>query len=492
MSHSLKTILITTSFLCLSFSAVDAAASKGPKVDKMLQSAIEDSVQDTATDSFAKDEAQIKDLPAGDTDSLLATGDMDETYIEPVTAEEPVMESMQADSGEPLLLEETQPAPQNMSPGIAWGDYVITPRLSLQGAYNDNLLATETNTQEDFVKSIQPGLNIRLDDNNPHKLEIDAGWETRLHSDQDDDDQNNFNVSLDGVIADKSNFSIPLSVGYKSYHEDRADDLSAQRPEEVLKMTKFYAATGIRFTEGPYLAEILGHFEEKRHDDDRDAQGNPVIRRDADHDTAGTSARFEFALGEHHKMGVSGRWGDNDYNKNNYQGGGFNGPNRSSDKLSALAMWSMAFKSFTAKLKGGYGEIDYEDDAQIADIEEVIGSVEFGWAITDRLNLKIDYIRDLHEDEEIIQPIRRDMSHVSMDYKLGDHLLARIGGRYDRWEFEETTREDKYIGVDAGLDYFFNQFIALGVSYDYLGRDSDANNLDFEQNRFMVHLSGRL
>ena len=81
---------------------------------------------------------------------------------------------------------------------------------------------------------------------------------------------------------------------------------------------------------------------------------------------------------------------------------------------------------------------------------------------------------------------------MSFAFKLGEHVRWEIGGEVQKWSFEESTRDDRYAGAHTSLDYFFNDFVALGASYKMLKRDSDLANLDFDNNIVMLHLSGRM
>ena len=44
---------------------------------------------------------------------------------------------------------------------VKFGSFLLWPNLSLQQGYNDNVLATENSTEDDFVTVIQPELIIR-------------------------------------------------------------------------------------------------------------------------------------------------------------------------------------------------------------------------------------------------------------------------------------------------------------------------------------------
>jgi uncharacterized protein (PEP-CTERM system associated) len=50
-----------------------------------------------------------------------------------------------------------------LSPGLASGKWSLTPRIYVEGEYNDNIFLTERNEQDDFVTTISPGVNLQYE-----------------------------------------------------------------------------------------------------------------------------------------------------------------------------------------------------------------------------------------------------------------------------------------------------------------------------------------
>lgn len=504
-------LICSVSFASALVSNVAISHAKKSGDQRVIENAIQDAAKKTALHEEDPQEAieeMVEDLPAEVVDELLDQNIKEIEIAEPAVTppEEPAApaEETAADTTdivEPAL--EAEPAeiaeasteieekPKRIR-GIRTGAYIISPRLSIQGHHVDNVLYTAANEGDDIVTIAKPGLSIHTKEDYEHALNLDAEFEYLRYSENDDESHNNFNLTIDAHIAKNEAFSIPFFLSYEQSHEDRMDDLTGQRPVERLEIAKFYTSTGFRFKDGPFTAEIRGHFGENRFDDEEDANGNAVVRRDADHDVVSTSADLHWDINDHHRVSLLGLWGDKDYDQNSFQGGGFNGPNRSSDHTHIFAGWKMKYKGFTSKLKAGFGMLDFEEDAVLSDINTAIGSAEISWNISKWLDMALNYRRDIHEDEEVIQGIIRDRGDLSFGVKMGDHVKWQLGGLFEKWSFEESTRDDRYIGFDTSLDYFFNDFVALGASYEMLKRSSDADGLDFDNNTIMLHLSGRM
>lgn len=490
----MKTISLRKAFifglLCsvaISYPAISYAKKGGDK--RVIEQAIEENVKATAMTEEDPADA-IEEVAA---ESELSENEMvlEQEVTEAAAVPPEGMEmAKEAEAEEVVEAEEPEAAPRQH--GIAMGNYVVSPRISLQTTHTDNALFTETNEDDDVITTIKPGIMITTKEDYEHRLTLDSAFEYNRYSENDDESHNNFHVSLDGQIAKDEAFSLPFELSYAQDHEDRMDDITGQRPVERLEMSKFYSSVGFRFKDGPLTADIAGYFGQNRYDDELDINGNQVVRRDADHDIVGTKAALTWDMSDHVKLGLMGKWGDRDYDQNNFQGGGFNGPNRSSDITDARLVFGLNFKSFKTLIKAGWGMVDFEEDAVLSDINTAVADIGMTWNITNWLDWNLNYSRDIHEDEEVIQAILRDKGNMSFAFKLGEHVRWEIGGEVQKWSFEESTRDDRYAGAHTSLDYFFNDFVALGASYKMLKRDSDLANLDFDNNTIMLHLSGRM
>ena len=48
-----------------------------------------------------------------------------------------------------------------LAPGLAHAKWSLTPRIYVEGMYDDNIFLTETNEQDDFITTISPGINLQ-------------------------------------------------------------------------------------------------------------------------------------------------------------------------------------------------------------------------------------------------------------------------------------------------------------------------------------------
>ena len=51
-----------------------------------------------------------------------------------------------------------------LAPGLAHAKWSLTPRLYVEGHYDDNIFLTERNEEDDFVTTVSPGINLQYSD----------------------------------------------------------------------------------------------------------------------------------------------------------------------------------------------------------------------------------------------------------------------------------------------------------------------------------------
>ncbi len=89
--------------------------------------------------------------------------------------------------------------PEYDSVGIRMGGFMAHPQITIAGEYNDNVFATETNPEEDFIVHVTPEVSVRSHWSN-HALNFNFSAPMRYYSDFDENDTTDFIGGLDGRI----------------------------------------------------------------------------------------------------------------------------------------------------------------------------------------------------------------------------------------------------------------------------------------------------
>lgn len=447
MKRFLKLIPYTMFFLAL---IPHAYAAGTGKVDSLLQQAIKESAQ---TKPEPKKEISQK---------------------EPAVIAKPVVQQQKPES----------------SIGFRLGGFRLIPQLSVTRTYDDNIFAQQSNEQDDYITHIIPSFRMNLEDS-AHDVEIAAHYEQEIYDDLNDNDQQNFGGHIKARLNASKGLSLPISISYLQSHEDRVDDLTLQLSKDPLRYDDFAVSGGFAYKPDRLGIEVLGHYQKQRFEDGFTAADAAVIRSDADRDIVTGEVKLSYDTSNRSTIMLSGSWGERDYQKNNFQGGGFNGPDRTSEIYTAMAGWKLDLNDVSISLNAGYADHDYDAGA-INDQEEIVADTAIRFNLNDHVVFNMSYIRDVYEDEEIIQPIIRNNFETGVDIDVNEKLLLGLKATYGDWDFDGLNRQDEIITGGINLDYLLNQNISMGLEYMVGTRDSDAANLDYDRNVVMARLSGRL
>jgi len=61
--------------------------------------------------------------------------------------------------------------PESDAVGIRSGGFMILPTISVSESYNDNILASESNTRDDLITDLEPAIIVKSDWNR-HALKL--------------------------------------------------------------------------------------------------------------------------------------------------------------------------------------------------------------------------------------------------------------------------------------------------------------------------------
>ncbi|MEW6092282.1 MAG: outer membrane beta-barrel protein, partial [Pseudomonadota bacterium] len=104
--------------------------------------------------------------------------------------------------------------------GVRAGAFTIFPEASVRGAYNDNIYATDVNTESDFITTLGARVSA-VSTWSRHSLNLRAGLAQQLYADNNDEDRLDWDVGGDGRIDITRDTNISGGLSYAQLHEDR-------------------------------------------------------------------------------------------------------------------------------------------------------------------------------------------------------------------------------------------------------------------------------
>ena len=129
-----------------------------------------------------------------------------------------------------------RPRPDYDPLGIRAGGFLIYPSTSVSGSYNDNILATNDDEEDDFIFTVSPEIAVRS--NFPrHSLNFAVRSDVGRYVDHTDEDFWDFGAAMAGRLDITRNNRLTAAVNAGREHEDRddPDDPGADVSREPIK-----------------------------------------------------------------------------------------------------------------------------------------------------------------------------------------------------------------------------------------------------------------
>ncbi len=453
---------------------IAAGPSKGLKIDPLLEQAIRKTAQPEIEEVKEVEELSAK-KPVFEEELI---------WKEPKAEPLPVIEEI-------TIKEEPQKPKGPRSIGSKYNGMLFLPSFIAKEGWNDNVFATDGSGKSDLVTYLTPSLRIEIPDIR-HEISFEGSYELRKHLDNSDEDQHNTKTKFGGHLEAERGFTVPFGFAWESTNEEREDDLTQQRSDNPLKSDDFKAEGGIQFKPGSFGLALIGRYHKQRYEDDTSTiNAAQVIRRDADRDITGFEFNTSFDLDTENTLMLWGGTGQRDYERQNFQGGGFTGPRRDSKTFSGMMSWLFNYEGLAGHMSFGVHDYNYESPA-IQDVKEFVGDIEIEHKLSDLTSLNFQLARTIDEDEEVIDPIIHSRVGLYFDHRPWEEILVAVGADYDFLEFNNSGRDDETWKFRVVADYFMSNIWAFGGEYVYTIRDSELNGLDFDRSIFLLRARGRL
>jgi len=481
-------------------SALAISPSKGLKVDTLLQQAITDtaesSLKDGAADLETRDIEEVRvELPVfgPPEDGGAASATEEEKPCEERMALEDETPVPEPEPVEPPPPAEEEKPKEPRKIGQLFNGLLFLPQLTVKQGWNSNLYAVETGKEADYITHFMPRVRVEIPDIR-HDVAFDASYEYRKHWSHANEDQHNIRSKLGGALNASHGLSLPFAFVWDNTQEQREDDLAGQQPDEPLGADDVTMEGGLRFKPGSFGIGLLGHYQRQRYADGvaRADLVTPIIRSDANRDAAWMEFHTSFDIDAENTLMLQGTYGDRDYQRQNFQGGGFTGPQRNSATFSGMVSWIFGYAGLNGHMNAGIQDYNY-NDSTIEDVREFVGDVEIEHAIREDTTLNFQLARSIFEDVETIDPITRSRIGLYLDHQASDDFLVAAGMDYNFLAFHDPGgRNDEKWDFRVIGDYFLNDIWALGAEYSHTVRDSSVGGLDFGRNVIQLRLRGRL
>jgi hypothetical protein len=385
-----------------------------------------------------------------------------------------------------LTTVQTRPRPETDAVGIRSGGFMILPTISISEFYDDNILASDSNTRDDLITDIEPAIIVKSDWNR-HALKIHGSADVAFYASNSDENFQDYEVGVSGRFDALRDIILTGGFGYAALHESRssADDAGGAEPGLYSLAT---AEVGIFNRFNRFSVSAKAGF--KRYDfDDVVVSGVVSNQDDRDRDRIDVTLRGGYEIVPGYQGFLRLNLNDTDYVDSTDD----TGVMRGSDGYEAVAGVRIDLSGLTyGDIFAGYISHDYVDSSLVT-IEGVTLGVDLTWNMTELTTIQVTLARSISETTQSSTSGTFDTEFdVSVDHELLRHLILSARAGYEYQEFEGTSREDKYLRFGIGAKYLVNRNLNIVFDYDFDRRSSDAADSDYTENVFMLRAVGKL
>lgn len=389
----------------------------------------------------------------------------------------------------------------------AFAQLEVHPRITLEEEYTDNLFLTNTGEQEDWITTIEPGINL-LFNSRSVELSLDYSLHYVSYVDNSDDNIDDFKdiqrADARAVFFGGRPFTLTLSETITREALDERDS-NADFNELVNRSTVYrtLAAPEYRLQLAPSFSLVFGYtydridYAEAAGNDSEEHIGSFSVVKELSSNTE-IFVRYVYTV---HQSDI-----DDDFDLQNY----------------VLGLTQQFGPRLRASIEGGFSKVEYDNGFDSDDInwllnanyrlsealtlgagfeQSYVTSATEGLTKTRSANLNAIYEKNnLSAGAEIFWRFEDFVLTSREDTSLGARLdttipLTRVfnatfDAELERLNYEPENEDVDRLTFGAALGFEYRRFLA-SLGYRYRIQDSDITANDYQTNIFTLSVSMR-
>ena len=371
--------------------------------------------------------------------------------------------------------------------GVVMGGFIMYPTLELGAEYDDNIYRTKNDKKDDILFTVRPGVSIQTDEWFPVNFNVSAYGEIGRHIQYSEEDYEAFGTAarMTYDLAEDWRFDVGGSVD-RSLQERGLDvDSTASDPSIVWT---YIASANLTYTGDPIAARFSPVY--RRYDFlDAGSQNND----DQDRQEYLADFRFAYKLGANTSLFVdpSYIWVRYDDPVDDF---GFNRDSQGYDVRVGLGYDASELIYVEAGI--GYMRRNYRDN-RLGSESGLSALARLYWNPTETLSIEGEFSRNISESDAVAtggssKGAVQTGGTLRAGWLAADNVLLDAGVGFHHFNYNDTSRTDRFYLFDAGAKWFLNEYLYTGLRYAHERRDSTANSLDYRDNRVMLTIGGQL
>lgn len=382
-----------------------------------------------------------------------------------------------------------RPRPDLDPLGVRLGSFLVFPELRISEFYDDNILFSESDAQDDFITEIAPRLRIDSDWNKD-LLSFEARAAIGRYAQHTNQNYEDYGTSLSGQfwVTDTSYFHHAFSYDRRHSDRDSPDDTTGVHPTEyddLLNSAGFFQEFG-RFT-----LRLDGAFRRLDYLNDKQITGGvvtPIDNSDRDRNQILGTARVGYLIRQDIETYVQASYGVIHYDTSPDD----NGFQRDANTYNAIVGISKDWNGiFEADVYVGYLAQTF-DDPRFDTIDGIDFGGKFVWNVTRRATFSALVGR--HISVTTLDNAAGSLATeagVTVDYELRRDLLLYSNAKWRENDYSGVDRTDDTYEIGAGVTYFITRSFNVGAGYSYRQRNSNVPSVEYTRNLVMLNLDLR-
>lgn len=369
--------------------------------------------------------------------------------------------------------------------GIRAGSFMILPKVDVSETYNDNIYATETNTESDFITAVSPSIRIQSLWSR-HALGLEAGLSKYWYGSNSTEDRLDWNVGAHGRLDVLRDTNITGDVSYQQAHEDRGSANSPTSAAEPVEYDLFSSSVGLFQRFNRVTARLTGGLDQYSYKDVALLGGGVLDESARDRKEYVGGLRLAYDISPDTNVYAEGKLNKRSYDVSvpvDRDSNGYEAVVGSEFKLSRLAQ---------GEVYVGYQRQTYDASYYSAASGLAYGA-NVNWFVTPLTTVRFSAASTIQESiDPAASGYWSQKVGIGLDHELLRNLILSGDVSYENDDFGDISRKDDVTSAVVGATYLLNNFFAVGINYGIVDRNSNVTGADYTQNQVGFTLRGQL
>lgn len=372
--------------------------------------------------------------------------------------------------------------------GVRAGAFTVFPEASVTGTFDDNIFATDTNTESDFITTLAASVSAASNWSR-HALNLRAGLAQKLYADNSDEDRLDWDVSGDGRLDITSDTNVTAGVAYAELHEDRGAPNAIGLAAEPTEYSLFEGNVALNHRFNRVTSSIGATYADYDYDTVPLTGGGTLNQDFRDREEFTQFLRLGYDVSPDTNLYIQGTLNQREYDQQppavaiTRDSDGYEIVGGTEFRLTNLAQGGVYV---------GYQSQDY-DDPTLSEIDGLAYGANVDWFVTPLATVRFEAASSVQETIQAGASGYMDNSvGLRIDHEFMRNVILGARASFANQDFEGVARDDDVIGAGLSIDYLINRNFSLRLGYDYTDRDSSVAGLDYSRNEIGLTLSAGL